>query len=109
MKSKYEDIFEELQQLNVEATNHEFDRLFRKYINDCRDQHFGIISYVEFHLLTKTNTITEAWIINEIKSQKSICTTLGTSISLGLENSLSGFKAWMKGRRKEKIAHILFE
>jgi hypothetical protein len=69
MKDKYENIFEELQQLDVEASNGEFDRLFRLSLNECRDLQFGIISYVEYHLLTKTDTISESWIIEEIKSQ----------------------------------------
>ncbi|MCC9138975.1 hypothetical protein ACFSKU_04055 [Pontibacter silvestris] len=56
-----------------------------------------------------TDVITEAWITDEIKAQEQLKTTFGTSISLGLRNSLNGFKSWMKGRRKDKIAQVLSE
>ncbi len=79
------------------------------YLNECHEQGFGLISYTEYHLLHKADVITEAWLIDEIKSQEQLDTPLGTSISLGLGNSLSGFKTWMKGRRKEKIAAVLYD
>ncbi|MCC9138972.1 hypothetical protein ACFSKU_04075 [Pontibacter silvestris] len=75
MKSKYEVNFEELQQVDNASNDLEFDRLYRSYLNECHEQGFGLISYTEYHLLHKADTITEAWIADEIIAQEQLNTT----------------------------------